>query len=437
MERTRTRLRSALRSAILISFALIGPVLSAYGATDAVDVTSEAVKKSVTANGRARVIIRLRTTELPATGRPASTDREQERRLDIATRQQRIRQYLRGTNHSVRREFRSLPYIVVEVDAAGLARLQQAIEDIAQIVEDPLVAPALASSIPQIEADIAHAQGYNGSGSVIAIVDTGVDNAHPFLAGKVIDEACFADREQPTDPGSCPNGSNQQFGAGAAVPCAFTPATCQHGTHVAGIAAGSGATPGVAPSANLFALQVFHRSTQCSIFEDIPCARAFSSDITAALEYVYERRALYNLASVNMSLGGALAPTPCDSLVPTIAAVIDNLKAAGIATVIASGNGSDRSMISFPACIGAAIAVGAVGDDDSVAFFSNVAEGLDLFAPGVGIVSSVPGGGFESFSGTSMATPHVAGAWAVMRQANPLASVDDVLGSFVDTGKPI
>jgi hypothetical protein len=128
---------------------------------------------------------------------------------------------------------------------------------------------------------------------------------------------------------------------------------------------------------------------------------------------------------------------PCDAALPAMADVIDNLRAAGIATVIASGNGSNRAAITFPACINGAVAVGAVDDDDGVASFSNVSDALELFAPGVGILSSVPGDGFESFSGTSMATPHVAGAWAVMRQANPLGSVDDVLSAFADTGKPI
>jgi subtilisin family serine protease len=433
----RTRLGNRLRKGILIGIALVGPVFTAHGADDSTDATSQAVAKSIDTSGRARVIVRLRTPEQGASDRQAGADRELERRRDIAARQQRVREQLRGTRHSVRREFQSLPYIVVEIDATGLARLQKATGDVAQISEDPLFAPTLANSIPQIEADSAHAQGFNGSGSVIAILDTGVDSAHPFLAGRVIDEACFADREQPTDPGSCPNGSNQQFGAGAAVPCAYAPSTCQHGTHVAGIAAGSGATSGVAPSATVFAVQVFHQSTECGIFESIPCARAFTSDITAALEYVYARRAVHNLVSVNMSLGGGVAPTPCDTSLPAMAAVVNNLKAAGIATVIASGNGSERSLISFPACIGAAIAVGAVDDDDGVASFSNVAPGLDLFAPGVGIVSSVPGGGFASFSGTSMATPHVAGAWAVMRQASPIASVDQVLALLSETGKPI
>ncbi len=433
----RIRLRNILRPGmLLIGLALIGLAVSAQGATKAGDVASQDVKKSISANGRARVVVKLRMAEPLVADQRSSADRERKRRLDITAGQQRIRDQLRGTNYSVRREFRSLPYVAVEIDAAGLARLQKATGDVAQIVADPVFAPSLADSIPQIEADIAHARGYNGSGSTIAIVDTGVDNSHPFLAGKVIDEACIADREVPGDPGSCPNGANEQYGAGAGSPCLFAPNSCQHGTHVAGIAAGSGDFPGVAPSANLLVLQIFHRSIQCSVLEEVPCARAFGSDITAALEYVYERRGLHDIASVNMSLGGSLASGPCDADLPEMAEAINNLKTARIATVVASGNSSARASISWPACISAAIAVGAVDDDDNVASFSNVSKDLDLFAPGVGIRSSVPGGGFASLSGTSMAAPHVAGAWAVMRQANPLASVDDVLTSLVNTGRP-
>src|SRR5262245_52135070 len=191
----RTRLGNTLRKGILIGIALIAPVFTAHGAGEPADVTSAAVTKSIDKNGRARVIVRLRTPEQAASDRQAGTDRELERRRDIAARQQRIREQLRGTNHSVRREFQSLPYIGVAVDAVALARLQKAAGDVAQISEDPQFAPTLANSIPQIEADTAHAQGFNGSGSVIAILDTGVDSAHPFLAGRVIDEACFADRE--------------------------------------------------------------------------------------------------------------------------------------------------------------------------------------------------------------------------------------------------
>jgi len=84
-----------------------------------------------------------------------------------------------------------------------------------------------------------------------------------------------------------------------------------------------------------------------------------------------------------------------------------------------------------------AISVGSTDKSNHVSWFSNVASFLSLFAPGESITSSVPGGGFESFSGTSMAAPHVAGAWAVLRQAVPGASVDTILGAFRSTGLPI
>src|SRR4030095_11784584 len=99
----------------------------------------------------------------------------------------------------------------------------------------------------------------------------------------------------------------------------------------------------------------------CNAFAEPPRARAFSGDIAAALEYVYERRTQHEIASVNMSLGSGLSSTSCDALVPDISDVINSLKAARIATVVASGNSSSRSAISFPACISAASAVRRVG----------------------------------------------------------------------------
>ncbi|MGH7357889.1 MAG: Calx-beta domain-containing protein, partial [Candidatus Rokuibacteriota bacterium] len=108
-----------------------------------------------------------------------------------------------------------------------------------------------------------------------------------------------------------------------------------------------------------------------------------------------------------------------------------------------SGNDGLLDKIIFPACISTAVSVGATTDGsggvpaDLVAGFSNSAAFLSLLAPGYLINSSVPGGGFGAAQGTSMATPHVAGAWAVAKQANPGASVSDVLASFQNTGRLI
>src|SRR5690606_14369005 len=106
------------------------------------------------------------------------------------------------------------------------------------------------------------------------------------------------------------------------------------------------------------------------------------------------------------------------------------------ATVIASGNNGYKSSLSAPACISSAISVGATDDNDNVASFSNVAPMLDLLAPGVSIYAAIPNG-TGTKQGTSMATPHVTGAWAVLKQAVPGASVDEALAAFQAGAVPV
>ena len=413
-----------------------GAVEPAVGATQS-GVASQETINTIQNEGRARVIVRLHTLRTYRNEMELSRTAVRQQRADIAAVQRRVLKHLRGTSHVLRREFKTVPYVALEIDAEGLAILEAAGLDVVSIYEDGLAKPFLAESIPQIEGDLALQAGLDGTGSVVAIVDTGVDKAHPFLAGKVIEEACYALSDNGID-GDCPNGQATQVTDGAGVPCTFAPNSCRHGTHVAGIAAGSGSNfSGVAPGANLIAIQVFHSSTICGVFEGTPCARAFGSDIVAALERVYELRDQYPISSVNLSLGAGAASSTCDADFPEFLAVMDNLKAAGIATVVASGNGAYSDAISWPACVSTAVSVAAVDENDLVASFSNVSQDLDLFAPGTAIDSSIPGGDFATFSGTSMATPHVAGAWAVLEQGNPAASVDDNLTLLETTGRPI
>jgi subtilisin family serine protease len=413
-----------------------GAIDSAVGATQS-GVASQETINTIQNEGRARVIVKLHTQYTYSNEMEMSRTAVRQQRADIAAVQRRVRNHLRGTSHEIRREFKTVPYVALEIDSEGLAILEGAGVDVESIYEDRLAKPFLAESIPQIEGDLALQAGLDGTGSVVAIADTGVDKNHPFLAGKVIEEACYALSETGVN-GDCPNGQATQVTEGAGVPCTFDPSACRHGTHVAGIAAGSGSSfSGVAPGANLIAIQVFHSSSICGFFEATPCARAYSSDIVAALERVYELRDQYAIASVNLSLGAGAANSTCDADFPEFLAVMDNLKAAGIATVVASGNGAYSNAISWPACISTAVSVAAVDENDIVASFSNVSQDLDLLAPGTAIDSSIPGGDFATFSGTSMATPHVAGAWAVLEQAFPAATVDDNLTLLETTGRPI
>jgi subtilisin len=336
------------------------------------------------------------------------------------------------------RRFTTVPFIVVEADGAATAALA-ASPDVVRVRKDSLFRANLAQSVPLIQGDQAWAAGYDGTGTVVAIIDSGVDSTHPFLAGKVIDEACFSSTVAGISQSACPNGTSEQFGPGAAVPCSLP--DCIHGTHVAGIATGNGASAGVsfsgvAKGANIVAVQVFSIVTNAiDCGGTAPCPGAFDSDIIAGLEHVYSVAASLNVASANMSLGGSTFSAPCDSEPEKPA--IDNLRSINVATVVAAGNDYSGNSLASPACISSAISVGSTDKSNNVSIFSDVSSFLSLFAPGESINSSVPGGGYEVLSGTSMAAPHVSGAWAILHQAAPAATVSTLLNAFRTTGLPI
>lgn len=316
------------------------------------------------------------------------------------------------------RRFQFLPAIAMTMDANALDAARS-YDDSVKVWKDWPVEPYLSDSGPMVGADRAHGGGYTGRDTWIAVIDTGVDIEHPFIAGRPIAEACFADR--------CPNGRKKMTGDGAARP------VHSHGTHVAGIALGRGdGMSGVAPDAGLIAINVFN-----------PDGGARNSNILAALDWLigiaWTRPV--TIASVNMSLGAPVHRSwPCEDQLYDLAA--EYLARRDVVIVAAAGNESKADGISHPACVEDIVSVGAIDKGSRIARFSNSAPILDMLAPGVDINSSVPrsrGGKapFEEYPGTSMAAPHVAGAYAVLRQAAPFRSIKDLYRALVGSGEDI
>jgi subtilisin family serine protease len=308
-----------------------------------------------------------------------------------------------GAEVEVLHRYPSLPALHVEVRTpAALARLLLRGE-VLRAVEDAPQEAFLAQSLPLIHQPAAAANGALGQGTAVAVLDTGVDYTR-------------------ADFGSC--GAPGASGCRVAYAQDFAPSDGAldangHGTNVAAIVAG------VAPGAAILALDVFNGDY------------AYSSDILAAIDWCVRNQATYQIVALNMSLGSGGATAPCGSDV--FAGAIRTARAAGILTVAASGNNGYTNRISSPACAPDAVSVGAVYDSamgglsysactdattaaDKVTCFSNSASFLTVLAPGALITA----GGY-TMAGTSQASPHVAGAVAVYRSAEPAATPDQVV----------
>ena len=300
------------------------------------------VRASIQAAGVARVLVELRLPGGPhvAEGHlpPAAVAAQ---RQAIAGARARVLGRLQGLAHQVLREYSTVPFVLLEINANALSALEAAGIDVLRIHEDKVAYPQLAQSGPIVQAPQAWGMGFDGAGQTVAVLDTGVDANHPFLAGKVVAEACFS------SAGQCPNGQTTQTGPGAGAPCTVN-SGCYHGTHVAGIAAGNGEAAGqtfsgVAKGANVMAIQVFQGSSSS-------LTTSFG-DVMAALEHVYSLKDTYQFASANMSLGTFSKWTsPCDG--DALKPIIDNLRSVGIASVVAAMNQGYVDGMGAPACWG-------------------------------------------------------------------------------------
>lgn len=416
------------------------------------DMTAEeqVLLQRVQSEGVVSVIVGLNTDYQPVGGLSAQ-------QVDAQTAEMRIeRQTLvsrlnvagaaRALSNSV--EW-SIPYLALNVDEEAYRALL-ASPDVTSIVENGVnELTSLATSTSTVRAQSMWASGFEGAGQTVAILDSGVDGTHPAFAGRMVGEACYSGAVGGSQT-LCPNLANAQIATGASSPnrcmtlgAASSDDGCYHGTHVAGTAAGrdlAAGIRGVAPSANIIGVQVF------SWVPSLSDILASDSDIISGLNYVYSLRFSFNIAAVNLSLGGGLFTSTCDTRNTAMTSIFANLRAAGIAPVVSTGNNGSTTSISYPACISHAVSVGSVttvGDTRS-SFSNTLASITTLMAPGDPIIAAVPFGsdadpdnnGYASLSGTSMAAPHVAGAFALLRGATG-ATLTNIQATLRTSGRAI
>ena len=438
-------------NAVLFATILVGGSAEAGGLFAQPD-TEARLRAQAARTGVARVIVELRLSgrDFVPEGRLAGRSAVAAQHAAIATARSRLAASLASRRAREYRSWDSFPLVALEVGADALGALATS-PLVKSISEDALNEPLLADAIPHIGADQTLTHGYGGAGQVVVILDTGIDEDHPFFAGRLVHEACYSAAGN-GGVSLCPDGSHSQIGVGAAD--ALTArcmrdglSICYHGTHVAGIAAGKDPGPptpapdgirGVAPEANIVAIQVFTRFDGTEYCGRRPsCVLSWTSDVISALDHVNDVvRTSWDVAAVNLSLGSGLYTSACDD--DPVKPAIDTLLSNRIATTIASGNAGYVFAVASPACISTAITVSSSDNPtDEVSSFSNMDTVVDLLAPGRGISSAVPDDSYSRLSGTSMAAPVAAGAFAVLKAAKPSATVAELLAALTTTGVPI
>ncbi len=396
-----------------------------------------ALQQQARDNGWARVIVGL-DAPFRAEGGLLPLARQQQRRA-IETAQSGVLRGLSKADATLKARFSTIPFMTLQVNERALNELARN-PRITSINADLELSPTLLESNAIIGSASAWSASYLGSGFAVAIIGTGVDKTHPWLDnGKVVAEACFSTTVAGAYSSLCPGDTETEIGEGTGQPFpSNVSGSYDHETHVAGIAAGAGVPPeqcddnethlgvcGVAPGANLIAIQIYTEKDSGGI-------TGLTSDMVKALEHVYLLSDTHPIASVNLSLGGGRYYEHCDLYSLSTAAAVANLRSVEIATVATSGNNSYRGSMIFPGCLSEVISVGGGNDNDTLYSPTNLSNFLSLLAPGSLITSSVPNAGTATKSGTSMAAPHVAGAWAALRQAASISGVSPDIDNLLD-----
>jgi Subtilase family/N-terminal of Subtilase family len=259
---------------------------------------------------------------------------------------------------------------------------------------------------------------------VVAVIDTGIDLDHPELAPLLVGGTDMVDLgANPTPP------PDFRFEGDFQGRDNIPQDEVGHGTHVAGTIAclsnNNSGVAGVTWSCRLMPVRVLARIVQIANPADVRGVGS-AADISAGIRWAVDNGARV----LNLSLGG-----PVDTQVERDA--IAYAIAHGVAVVAAMGNGGFGAGASFPAAYPDVVAVGAIDQSDHRAGFSQIGPHIDIAAPGVGVLSTVWDNGFATMSGTSMATPHVAGVAALVLSCNPNLTGPQVADILRQTAQPL
>jgi subtilisin family serine protease len=370
------------------------------------------------------------------------------RRAEVGALQDRVLAALPANSFVLVRRYRSIAGLAGRATAAGVAALAGD-SRVAAVYLDGRVRAQLVQGSALIGATAVHGSGYTGAGVRVAVLDSGIDTNHPDLADDIAAQHCFCSGVLP-GLGCCPDGSNEDDSAED---------DAGHGTSVSGIITSSAAQAplGVAPNAEIVAVKVLDSGGGGSF-----------SDVAAGLDWVLTESEpggeAVGVRVVNMSLGDGVeyassAPSPCTG--SATASAVAALHTAGIAVFVASGNDGHDQGVAFPACVAQAISVGGVydanvgsaswcGEDplcvtalctdnptaaDTFVCHTNSGALLDPLAPDYQTRTSALGGGVEtSFGGTSAACPYAAAEAALLIEADPTLTPDEIRSALVASG---